>query len=120
MIPNAQVEFDKALRASLEKIVIASRSVFGDWQWRLATLPIKVVGLGILSARDIIHYAFLASRLQTSTLQAKIMSKALSVTPNASAPYMMKTMGKCYFGVIEKDLVPRYSLSPRQVVIPCI
>ncbi|GJR40342.1 hypothetical protein Tco_1216026 [Tanacetum coccineum] len=135
MIPNAQVEFDKALRASLEKIVIASRSVFGDWQWRLATLPIKVVGLGILSVRDIIHYAFLASRLQTSTLQANIMSKtgivshgssfqyaldvfnatcnvdALFVTTNASSPRMMKTLANCYFGVIEKDLVPRLAIS---------
>ncbi|GKB89853.1 hypothetical protein Tco_0962125 [Tanacetum coccineum] len=60
---EAQVEFDQALRASLEKIVTALGPEFGDWQWRLATLPIKLGGLGILSARDIIHYAFLASRL---------------------------------------------------------
>ncbi|GKB45121.1 hypothetical protein Tco_0890063 [Tanacetum coccineum] len=40
-----------------------------------------------------------------------------NATTNASAPHMMKTMAKCYFGVIEKDLIPGYSLSPRQVVI---
>nr|GEU62916.1 hypothetical protein [Tanacetum cinerariifolium] len=45
---------------------------FGDWQWRLATLQFKLGGLGILSAGDIIQYAFLASRLQTNDLQAKI------------------------------------------------
>ncbi|GJV17233.1 hypothetical protein Tco_1362556 [Tanacetum coccineum] len=47
---SAQVEFDNALRASLEKIVTASRPGFGDWQWQLATLPIHLGGLGILSA----------------------------------------------------------------------
>nr|GEZ52638.1 ribonuclease H-like domain-containing protein [Tanacetum cinerariifolium] len=41
----AQVQFDEALRASLEKIVIASGSGFGDWQGRLITLPIHWVVL---------------------------------------------------------------------------
>nr|GEW91877.1 ABC transporter A family member 9-like [Tanacetum cinerariifolium] len=41
---------------------------------------------------------------------------ALFVTTNASAPHTMKTLAKCYFGVIEKDHVPRCSLSPRQPV----
>ena len=46
---------------------------------------------------------------------------ALSVTNGASAPQMMKTLAKCYFGVIEKDLVSKYSLSPRQVaILSCI
>nr|GEW91878.1 protein altered xyloglucan 4 [Tanacetum cinerariifolium] len=42
---------------------------------------------------------------------------ALFVTTNASAPHTMKTLAKCYFGVIEKDHVPRCLLSPRQVAI---
>nr|GEW96172.1 putative reverse transcriptase domain-containing protein [Tanacetum cinerariifolium] len=82
-----------------------------------------------LRTGDIIQYAFLASRLQTSTLEAKILMKTgieshgssfqhaldafnttcnvnvLSVTTFTSAPQMMKTLAKCYFGVIEKDLV---------------
>lgn len=37
----AQIRFDVALRTSLEKIVTGSGPGFGDWQWRLATLPIK-------------------------------------------------------------------------------
>ncbi|GKA14510.1 hypothetical protein Tco_0694156, partial [Tanacetum coccineum] len=53
----AQILFDQVLRASLEKVVTASGSGFGDWQWRLATLPIKLGGLGILSAGDIIRLA---------------------------------------------------------------
>ncbi|GJY96998.1 hypothetical protein Tco_0513908 [Tanacetum coccineum] len=67
--------FDHALRASLEKIVTASGPGFSDWQWRHATLPIKLGGLCILSTEDISQYVFLASRLQTSALQAKILMK---------------------------------------------
>ena len=32
---DAQVQFDHALRFSLEKVVTASGPGFGDWQWRL-------------------------------------------------------------------------------------
>ncbi|GKC43673.1 hypothetical protein Tco_1061395, partial [Tanacetum coccineum] len=39
---EAQVQFDQALRDSLEKVVTASGPGFGDWQWWLATLPIKL------------------------------------------------------------------------------
>ncbi|GJV80909.1 hypothetical protein Tco_1516779, partial [Tanacetum coccineum] len=131
MVMEAQVQFDQALRTSLEKVVTASRPGFGDWQWRLATLPIKLGGLGILLAGDIIRYAFLASRLQTSALQDKILMKTgidshgysfqhafdafnttcnvdvLSVIGCTLAPQMMKTLAKCYFGVIEKYLVSK-------------
>ncbi|GKE52410.1 hypothetical protein Tco_1487566 [Tanacetum coccineum] len=53
VVRSVWMKFDHALRASLEKIVTASGPGFGDWQWRLATLPIKLGGLGILSAGDI-------------------------------------------------------------------
>nr|GEV78219.1 RNA-directed DNA polymerase, eukaryota [Tanacetum cinerariifolium] len=36
---------------------------------------------------------------------------ALFVTTNAFAPRMMKTLAKCYFSVIKKDLVPRIAIS---------
>ncbi|PWA66849.1 CAAX amino terminal protease [Artemisia annua] len=114
---EAQVQFDQTLRASLEKIVTTSGSGF---------------------AGDIIQYVFLASRMQTSVPQDKILTKtgivsygsslqhaldtfnitckidALSVTNGASAPQMIKTLAKCYFGVIKKDPISKYSLSPRQ------
>ncbi|GJX08356.1 hypothetical protein Tco_0196288 [Tanacetum coccineum] len=45
----------------------------------------------------------------------------LFVTTCTSAPQMMKNLAKCYFGVIEKDLVSKYSLSPRHVsILSCI
>ncbi|GJY79821.1 reverse transcriptase domain-containing protein [Tanacetum coccineum] len=42
---SAQLSFDVALRSSLECIVTASGPGFGDWQWRLATLPFAFGGL---------------------------------------------------------------------------
>ncbi|GJQ92629.1 putative reverse transcriptase domain-containing protein [Tanacetum coccineum] len=69
----AQHSFDVALRSSLERIVTASRPGFGDWQWRLATLPFSYEGLGVYSAGDVLSYAFLASRLQSASLQTKLL-----------------------------------------------
>ncbi|GJV80472.1 hypothetical protein Tco_1516342 [Tanacetum coccineum] len=56
------------------------------------------------------------------------MSKTGIVSHGSSFQYALdvfnatcKTLAKCYFGVIEKDLVPRYSLSPRHVaILSCI
>ncbi|GKB83179.1 hypothetical protein Tco_0950074, partial [Tanacetum coccineum] len=46
---------------------------FGDWQWRLTTLPFAFGGLGVYSAGDVLNYAFLASRLQSAGLQTKLL-----------------------------------------------
>ncbi|GJT07813.1 hypothetical protein Tco_0842275 [Tanacetum coccineum] len=70
---SAQHAFDTALRSALERIVTASGPGFGDWQWRLATLPFAFGGLGIYSAGDVLNYAFIASRLQSDTLQTKLL-----------------------------------------------
>ncbi|GJX26859.1 hypothetical protein Tco_0233155 [Tanacetum coccineum] len=70
---SAQRSFDVALRSSLERIVTASGPGFGNWQWRLATLPFAFGGLGVYSAGDVLNYAFLASRLQSVGLQTKLL-----------------------------------------------
>ncbi|GJU32188.1 hypothetical protein Tco_1175777, partial [Tanacetum coccineum] len=59
------------LRACVERIVTAFGPRFGDWQWRLATLPFAFEGLGISTACDVLNYTFLASRLMSATLQTK-------------------------------------------------
>nr|GEY76012.1 hypothetical protein [Tanacetum cinerariifolium] len=70
---SAQRSFDVALRSALERIVTASEPGFGDWQWRLATLPFAFRGLGIYSTCDVLNYAFLASRLYSAALQTKLL-----------------------------------------------
>ncbi|GKB69849.1 putative reverse transcriptase domain-containing protein, partial [Tanacetum coccineum] len=47
---SAQLSFDTALRSALERIVTTCGSGFGEWQWRLATLPFAFGGLGVYSA----------------------------------------------------------------------
>nr|GEU98547.1 ribonuclease H-like domain-containing protein [Tanacetum cinerariifolium] len=69
----AQRYFDVAIRFALERIVTASRPGFGDWKWRIATLPFAFGGLGVYSAGDVLNYAFIALRLQYVGLQTKLL-----------------------------------------------
>ncbi|GJW18223.1 hypothetical protein Tco_0025659 [Tanacetum coccineum] len=47
---SAQLSFDMARRSALQRIVTASGPGFGDWQWRLATLPFAFGVLGIVTS----------------------------------------------------------------------
>nr|GEY37015.1 hypothetical protein [Tanacetum cinerariifolium] len=51
--PSAQHSFDAALHSSLKRIITAYSLRFGDWQWRLSTLPFAFEGLRVYSSRDI-------------------------------------------------------------------
>ncbi|MCI53143.1 hypothetical protein A2U01_0074389, partial [Trifolium medium] len=62
---DAAILFDKWLRGAVEDIVVGGGSFFGDLQWSLASLPIKVGGLGLYSAVEAVLYAFVASRAQS-------------------------------------------------------
>ncbi|GJQ98437.1 hypothetical protein Tco_0009576 [Tanacetum coccineum] len=81
---SAQRSFVVALRSSLERIVTAFGPGFGDWKWRLATLPSTFGGLGVYSASDVLNYVFLASRLQSARLQTKLLRQtgAIAFGPN--------------------------------------
>ncbi|GJU06306.1 hypothetical protein Tco_1122736 [Tanacetum coccineum] len=112
---DPQFQFDQALRDSLEKVVTAVGSGFGDWQWRLATPQSSWVAKTLIKTGIDSHgYSFQhALDVFNSTCNVDM----LSVTTCTSAPQMMKTLAKCYFGVIEKDLVSKYSLSLWHVAI---
>ncbi|GKA98412.1 hypothetical protein Tco_0826349, partial [Tanacetum coccineum] len=138
---SAQLSFDMALSSALERIVTASGPGFGDWQWRIATLPLTFGGLGIYSACDVLNYAFIASRLQSATLQTKLLRDVGIVAPGSTfddalcvfnnvmeidflsnlsevaAPKLMKKMADIYFTRVTKDAESSYSLSPRQMAL---
>ncbi|PNY15245.1 auxilin-like protein [Trifolium pratense] len=65
--------FDKELRGAVEDIVVGEGPYFGDLQWRVASLPIRVGGLGLYSAVEAASYAFVASKAQTWVLQDHIL-----------------------------------------------
>ncbi|GKC70915.1 hypothetical protein Tco_1116798 [Tanacetum coccineum] len=65
--------FDNGLRRAIEAIVVCGGPFFGDFQWRLASLPIRFGGLGLCSAEDVSTYAFVASRAQSWSLQDHIL-----------------------------------------------
>nr|GEZ80487.1 hypothetical protein [Tanacetum cinerariifolium] len=98
-------------------------------------------GLGIYSAGDVLNYAFIASRLQSDSLQTKLLrhvsivasgftfEEALCVFNNAmgidflsnpsevAAPNLMKKMADVYFTRVAKDAKSSFSLSPRQMAL---
>ncbi|KAK9691330.1 hypothetical protein RND81_09G190100 [Saponaria officinalis] len=136
----AQLCFDASLRSSLERIVVASGPGFGDWQWRQATLPFSFGGLGVYAAGDVVHYAFLVSRVQTEVLQGALLTRAGVSGPGVSfddavrsfvevtcsdffrgreiaAPRLMKTLADIYFTSVVGNAESGFSLSPRQVAL---
>ncbi|GJW65974.1 hypothetical protein Tco_0117858 [Tanacetum coccineum] len=70
---EATLFFDKGLCGSIENIVVCEGPFFGDLQWRLASLPIHLGGLGLYSAKVASSYAFVASRAQSWVLQDHIL-----------------------------------------------
>ncbi|KAI3750270.1 hypothetical protein L2E82_20904 [Cichorium intybus] len=70
---EAALFFDKGLRGSIEDIVVCGGPFFGDFQWRLVSLPIRFGGLGLYSASEASSYAFVASRAQSWHLQDHIL-----------------------------------------------
>ncbi|GJX33235.1 hypothetical protein Tco_0243090 [Tanacetum coccineum] len=138
---SAQCSFDVALRSSLEHIVTASRPGFGDWRWRLATLPFTFRGIGVYSAGDVLNYAFLASRLQSVDLQTKLLRHTGIVSPGPifddvlsvfntsmetdllsnpseiAVPKLMKKMTDIYFTRVTKNAESTFSLSSRQMAL---
>ncbi|GKB01714.1 hypothetical protein Tco_0829758 [Tanacetum coccineum] len=133
--------FDAALRSALERIVTAYGPGFGDWQWRLATLPFAFGGLGVYCASDVLNYAFLASRLQSTSLQTKLLRHSsivasgpafndalcafntkmetdlLSNASEITAPKLMKKLADIYFTRVTQTAESTFSLSSRQIAL---
>nr|GEV09755.1 hypothetical protein [Tanacetum cinerariifolium] len=138
---RAQNSFDAALRSFLERIVTAFGPGFGDWQWRLATLPFAFGGLGVYCAGDVLSYAFLASRLQSASLQTKLLRHPgivsfglgfdsalntfnvkieidlLSNSSEIVAPKLMKKLADIYFTNVTQMAGSTFSISTRKMAL---
>ncbi|GKD62061.1 hypothetical protein Tco_1299570, partial [Tanacetum coccineum] len=137
----AQRSFDVALRSALERIVTAYALGFGDWQWRLSTLPFAFEGLGVYCGGDVLNYAFLALRLQSAGLHNMLLRHAnivdcgptfndalcafnmtmetglLSNPSDIAAPKLMKKLSNIYFTRVIDTTESTFSLSPRHMAL---
>lgn len=139
--------FDNGLRRAIEDIVVCGGPFFGDFQWRLASLPIRFGGLGLCSAEDVSSYAFVASRAQSWCLQDHILQGCgidgadsdygyaldrvrmslpefdLSGFSNKDTvpPKAQNVLACALFSEIVKSLGVSFDLSPRQkAVVECL
>ncbi len=70
---EATTQFTSKLDRALKIIVIGKSSKkFGDFQFKYASLPIRIGGLGITLPVDLLNFAFLSSARDSSALQAKM------------------------------------------------
>jgi hypothetical protein len=69
------------LKDTLKTIITGGGPYFGDFQFRLATLPVGKSGLGIYNPRDISVFAYIASLSQTIDLQNSILDNLILDLP---------------------------------------
>ncbi|GJZ27855.1 putative reverse transcriptase domain-containing protein [Tanacetum coccineum] len=109
--------FDDGLRRAIEAIVVCGGPFFGDFQWRLASLPIRFGGLGLCSAEDVSTYAFVASRAQSWSLQDHILQGCGIDGADSDYGYALDRVRI----EIVKSLGVSFDLSPRQkAVVECL
>ncbi|XP_026397756.1 uncharacterized protein LOC113293280 [Papaver somniferum] len=133
--------FDDHLMQYLRRLVVGDGAGFGLIQQRLATLPIKDGGFGVLTMQDTMKYCYLASQAQTQHLQNSILKLpattelsqgfqhaiqgftqacGLSLSDfniNDAAPHFMKSLAVIYFGVVKEKVPSCFSLSTRESTI---
>ncbi|GJY05871.1 hypothetical protein Tco_0371811, partial [Tanacetum coccineum] len=107
----------------------------------LVTLPFAFGGLGVYCAGDVLSYAFLASRLQSASLQTKLLRHSgivsselafdsalnafnvkmeidlLSNSSEIAAPKLMKKLADIYFTSVTQMAESTFSLSTRQMAL---
>jgi hypothetical protein len=147
MMEEAISRFDNGLREAIEGIVVCGGPFFGDFQWRMASLPMRLGGLGLLSARDVAVYAFVASRAQSWKLQDRILrdSGVVDLDPDyvqaleylreslpdfdlggftnkdTAPPKTQETLANALFSKIAQNMGNDFGLSPRQkAVVECL
>ncbi|GJZ20202.1 hypothetical protein Tco_0556792, partial [Tanacetum coccineum] len=94
-------------------IVTASGPGFGNWQWRLSTLPFSFGGrgLGVYSAGDVLNYAFL------TTFNSKMEIDLLSNPSEVTALKLMKKLADIYFTRAAQTAKSTFSMYTRQMAL---
>lgn len=137
----AQIRYDTHLLQYLQHIVTGDGAGFGLLQQCIATLPIKHGGLGIYTMFDTIPYCYLASQLQTLTLQRTILNNTtvpdsnlisqqviqqylqVCVLPssehhfNETAPHTMKSLEVPYFEAVVKKIPETFAMTERDSIL---
>nr|GEX01144.1 hypothetical protein [Tanacetum cinerariifolium] len=107
VIKQAQHSFYAVLRSSLERIVTASGPEFGDWQWRLATLPFSSEGLGVLQKLADIYFTSITqtaeSNFSSSTRQMALWKSQME--DHTSNWLRVVPISRVFMGDIYRDHV---------------
>ncbi|GKB04678.1 hypothetical protein Tco_0832873 [Tanacetum coccineum] len=96
----------------LRRIVTAFGPGFGDWQWRLSTLPFAFGGLGVYSAASGTTFDDALCLFNT-----KIETDLLSNLSEIAAPKLMKKLADIYFTRVTQIAKSTFSLSSRQMAL---
>ena len=73
LLQPSLLDMESLLLTTLRQILVEQGSLFGSFQFTLATLPISHSGLGIYNPRDISMFAYVASLHLTKDLQDQIL-----------------------------------------------
>ncbi|GJR94451.1 hypothetical protein Tco_0266625 [Tanacetum coccineum] len=118
----AQLSFDEALHCALERIVTASGPGFGDWHWRLATLPFAFGGLGSILQTKLLRYYGIVSFGPTfddalCVFNTNMETDLFSNPSEIAALKLIKKLADIYFTRVTQTEESTFSLSHRQMAL---
>jgi hypothetical protein len=75
------MKLDEEVASTLRDIVVAGGPHFGEFQLALASLPVRMGGLGVFLPSDVASYAYAASLLSSMPLQNAILGVDSDLIP---------------------------------------
>jgi hypothetical protein len=109
LISDSIIKMESFLKDTLKGIVTGGGPGFGEFQFRLSTLPVCDSGLGIYNPADICHFAYISSVSQTKDLQDLILDN-----PNIGLPVEFHTFRQLFidsFNNKEDIALPQFTQS---------
>jgi hypothetical protein len=109
LINQTIIKMERLLRDTLKSIVTGGGPGFGEFQFRLSTLPVCDSGLGIYNPADIGYFAYISSVSQTKDLQDLILDN-----PDIGLPVEFQTFRQLFIDTFnnKKDIaLPQFTQS---------